>query len=100
MSYYGSIPKLPEIEVGSAFVVVRDKYHTRTAQILRADVDDDGTRRLTLDRSLGRYSGCYVERTTETPSGERKWQASGAFTTELTWHAQPQLAAPDEDDES
>ena len=80
MSYYGNNNRHPEIELGREYVSLPGKTYTRTARILR-DETDAGLRRITLDRLIDRSGGTYVERTSE---GERKWTATGAFTTELT----------------
>lgn len=80
MSWYGSKSEPPKIEVGSEFVTVTTKHSTLLARILR-DETRDGSRTLTLDRLLDRYSQTYSEKL---PDGERSWSSSGAFVTVLT----------------
>ena len=95
MSWYGSKPEPPKIEVGSEFVTVVNRHGTTAlARILRSEVRD-GERVLTLDRLLDRHTQYFTERLPnggrETAPGvfvsERAWQASGAFVTVLTSEA-------------
>jgi len=79
MSHY-STAKRPEIEIGSEHVVVRGKYSTTTARILR-DETIDGERRVTLDRLLDRHPAVYVELLDDRRVCE--WQAAGAFVSVL-----------------
>ncbi len=81
MSWYGSKPETPKVEVGSEFVTVSNKHGTTAlARILRNEVRD-GERMLTLDRLLDRHAQNYAE---HRPEGERTWRASGAFVSVLT----------------
>lgn len=80
MSWYGSKPEPPKVEVGSEYVTVMTKYSTTVARILRNETHED-RQTLTLDRLLDRHAQTYVERV---DGGERSWYATGVFVTVLS----------------
>lgn len=80
MSWYGSKPETPKVEVGSEYVTVVTKYSTAVARILRSEIHED-KQTLILDRLLDRHAQLYVERLGNT---ERSWYASGVFVTVLS----------------
>jgi hypothetical protein len=79
MSWYGSKPETPKIEVGSEYVTVVTKHSTVIARILRNETCGD-KQTLTLDRLLDRCTQLYIERLADS---ERSWYSSGVFVTVL-----------------